>query len=140
MDGQQYGVDDRDVELPTAWRDGVVRVPRRRYLDGADGQKMYQVGGQGRGGTLPSPDTAWMLEMFGFVGFLGLGHMYGGRSTRGVLLMVLWWIGLAMWVAPVLLHITLLGVMWVLTLTSAVTWLSVRWIMMELSNDVIGKS
>jgi hypothetical protein len=140
MDLQRYPIDSADVELPTAWRDGVVRMPHPRSVGEDNGQQMYEVRGEESRGALPNPDTARALEAFGFVGFLGLGHMYGGRSTRGTLLMVLWWIGLALWVAPVLLHITLLGVMWALVLTSAVTSLSGRWIKNDLQGDTTRNS
>jgi len=72
-------VDDPDVELSPTWREGIVRVPVRRIVPA------------GSLTASPNPNTAFLLEMFGIVGFLGLGHMYAGRFTRGLLLMIGWW-------------------------------------------------
>jgi hypothetical protein len=94
------GVDDPDVELSPTWREGMVRVPRRRYVP------------TGRLTSAPDPNTAFRLEMFGVIGFLGLGHMYSGRVTRGVLLMVSWWIvfALLIWLAATTLALGLIFV------------------------------
>jgi hypothetical protein len=78
--------------------------------------------------------------VFGMVGLLGLGHMYGGRSSRGVVLMVSWWIALAILVVPGLRHITLLGVIWSLGLMSLVCWLSGKWIMSDLQDEIVRRS
>jgi hypothetical protein len=52
--------------------------------------------------SVPDPGTAYVLEMFGFFGFLGLGHWYGGHAGRGLLLMTGWWVVLATVVFPLL--------------------------------------
>jgi hypothetical protein len=49
---------------------------------------------------VPDPNTAYALEMFGFFGFLGLGHWYGRHVGRGLLLMMGWWVVLATVVFP----------------------------------------
>lgn len=36
------------------------------------------------------PTTALLLELIGLVGFLGIGHMYAGKTNRGVGLLVGW--------------------------------------------------
>lgn len=41
------------------------------------------------------PILALLLELIGYVGFLGIGHIYAGRTGRGIALMVGWWIYLA---------------------------------------------
>lgn len=38
------------------------------------------------------PTVALLLELIGYVGFLGIGHIYAGRITRGVVLMIGWWL------------------------------------------------
>jgi len=50
----------------------------------------------------PPPDvqgastTALILEIiFGFFGFLGIGHVYSGRVALGIILMVGWWVFIA---------------------------------------------
>jgi hypothetical protein len=35
--------------------------------------------------------VALLLELIGYVGILGIGHMYGGRLARGIILMLGWW-------------------------------------------------
>jgi TM2 domain-containing membrane protein YozV len=42
------------------------------------------------------PTTALLLELIGYAGFLGIGHIYAGRTNRGIALMVSW---LFYWVA-----------------------------------------
>jgi hypothetical protein len=44
--------------------------------------------------------------MFGFLGLMGVGHIYGGHSARGWLLMVVWWIVLGALVLPTLPSLT----------------------------------
>jgi hypothetical protein len=72
-------VDDPDVELSPTWREGMARTPRRR------------VAPTGKRIASPDPTTAFFLEMFGIVGFLGIGHIYAGQPVRGLLMMVIWW-------------------------------------------------
>lgn len=40
------------------------------------------------------PRIAFLLELLAYVGFLGVGHIYGGQVKRGFGLMVAWWITL----------------------------------------------
>ncbi|MDQ3328422.1 MAG: zinc-ribbon domain-containing protein [Chloroflexota bacterium] len=38
------------------------------------------------------PTTAFIIELIaGIFGFLGIGHIYAGQTTRGVVLLVCWW-------------------------------------------------
>lgn len=38
------------------------------------------------------PSTAMILELLlGFFGFLGIGHLYAGRTTTGIVLLLGWW-------------------------------------------------
>jgi hypothetical protein len=36
------------------------------------------------------PTTALMLELLGFLGFLGIGHIYAGKTNRGIGLLIGW--------------------------------------------------
>ncbi|MEO8285787.1 MAG: hypothetical protein ABI670_05080 [Chloroflexota bacterium] len=72
-------LDDPDTELPNSWREGVVRV-RPRAIVREEMEAFF-----------PNANTARKLELLGCVGFLGLGHIYGGWTMRGVLLMLCWW-------------------------------------------------
>jgi hypothetical protein len=53
-----------------------------------------------------NPDTALGLEILGYLGIMGLGHMYGGHTGRGWILMVAWWIVLANLVFPNIANLT----------------------------------
>jgi hypothetical protein len=83
-------VRDPDVELSGSWREGMARIPYRPLPP----QRVNT--------SVADPNTASVLEMFGFFGFLGLGHWYGGHVGRGLLLMVGWWVVLATMVFPLL--------------------------------------
>ncbi len=37
------------------------------------------------------PSTAFLLELLGYVGFLGIGHIYAGNMIGGILLLVFGW-------------------------------------------------
>ena len=53
------------------------------------------------------PTTAFIAEIIaGVFGFLGIGHIYAGQTTRGVVLLVCWW---AFLVVEVLLMAILIG-------------------------------
>ena len=46
--------------------------------------------------TPKDPDTAFLIEMVGgFFGFLGLGYFYVGRSSDGLVRLLVWMIALA---------------------------------------------
>ena len=53
------------------------------------------------------PTIALVLELIGYILFLGIGHIYAGRITRGVMLMVGYW---AYWGIAAALAITVVGV------------------------------
>jgi hypothetical protein len=58
-------------------------------------QQTYQQGSY----TLPyrTPSTAFLLELLGYGGFLGIGHIYAGNVIGGILMLVFGWalVGLA---------------------------------------------
>ncbi len=37
------------------------------------------------------PTTALLLELLGYLGFLGIGHVYAGKTGRGIALLIGWW-------------------------------------------------
>jgi len=41
------------------------------------------------------PTAGLLLELLGYIGFLGIGHIWAGKTTRGIVLLVGWWIYLA---------------------------------------------
>jgi hypothetical protein len=46
--------------------------------------------------TPPDVNTAFVLEVvLGLIGFMGVGWMYSGQLAVGVILLVGWWIGMA---------------------------------------------
>src|SRR5437868_13316239 len=56
-------------------------------LQGGQYQSQMAVAGV----TQRDPTVALLLELIGYVWFLGIGHMYGGRMVRGIVLLVGWW-------------------------------------------------
>jgi hypothetical protein len=40
----------------------------------------------------PTPTTAGLLELLGYVGLLGVGHIYSGHALRGLVIMAGWWL------------------------------------------------
>ena len=45
-----------------------------------------------------------LLELLGYVGFLGIGHIWAGKTNRGVALLVGYWIYLVLsWILVILL-------------------------------------
>ncbi len=56
-------------------------------------QYQPQVAQVGLAGTSPrDPTIALLLELLGYIGFLGIGHIYAGRTARGIALLVGWWV------------------------------------------------
>ena len=42
---------------------------------------------------LPDPSTAFVLELLlGLFGFLGIGWVYSGRTTLGIVMLIGWWV------------------------------------------------
>jgi len=41
------------------------------------------------------PTMGLLLELLGYLGFLGIGHIWAGKTTRGIMLLVGWWVYLA---------------------------------------------
>ncbi|MEO8285788.1 MAG: hypothetical protein ABI670_05085 [Chloroflexota bacterium] len=55
-----------------------------------------QPGMQGYAAVAPKdPTVGLLLELIGYVGFLGIGHIWAGKTTRGIALLVGWWVYLA---------------------------------------------
>jgi hypothetical protein len=60
----------------------------------------------GVAGVTPRDSTvALLLELIGYAGFLGIGHIYANRVPRGIALMIAWWI---YWGATTLFFVTIL--------------------------------
>jgi hypothetical protein len=123
-------VDDPDVELSPTWREGMVRVPRRpiAYARGVSFSR--------------NPKTAATLEFLGFVGFMGVGHWYGGHFVRGWFLMIAWWVVLANLVLPFLPNLSPLTLVTTIIIVSAGPTASAAWIASELqrkSHDRFGE-
>ena len=87
---------DLDAGGPAASYYSVVRVPVRALPQAPD-----EVEARAR--------RAFALEMFGYVGVLGLGHMYGGRVGRGLVLMASWLMALAVLIPPLVRSISLVS-------------------------------
>jgi hypothetical protein len=50
------------------------------------------------------PTMGLLLELLGYLGFLGIGHIWAGKTTRGIALLVGWWIYLTMaWLLTIVL-------------------------------------
>ena len=39
-----------------------------------------------------NPNLAFLLELLGILGFLGIGNLYAGRIKGGILRLLLWWL------------------------------------------------
>lgn len=82
---------------PPGWQPGQTQnLPAQQY--GAQGygqppQINYQYQQQpGVAGVPPrNPTVAFLLELLGIVGFLGIGHIYSGHTGRGIALLLGWW-------------------------------------------------
>jgi TM2 domain-containing membrane protein YozV len=94
---------------------------------------VYQPAGtvQGAATAKKDPTVALLLELIGYLGFLGIGHIYAGKTTRGIALLIGWWIYLALaW----LLTIVLVGCL-LLVVALAVPILSGLWIKSEMEKE-----
>lgn len=56
-------------------------------------------------------NNAFLIELVGgFLGFLGLGYIYAGRTNDGLIRLIAWWVLIgAMWTAVSLLTIVVIG-------------------------------
>jgi hypothetical protein len=52
------------------------------------------------------PTVGLLLELLGYFGFLGIGHIWAGKTTRGVALLVGYWF---YWICAAILTIVLVG-------------------------------
>jgi hypothetical protein len=57
-------------------------------------------------GTPKDPTVGLLLELIGYLGFLGIGHIYAGKTARGIGLMVGYWVYL---ICSGLLTVLLIG-------------------------------
>jgi TM2 domain-containing membrane protein YozV len=71
--------------------------------------------------TAKDPNTAFIIEMIaGFFGFLGVGYMYAGRTSDGLLRLIGWWVFLAVaWLVSAILTIIIVGFCLMLVLVIA---------------------
>jgi hypothetical protein len=114
---------DLDAGLPVARRNSVVHVPPRAIL-----QSATDAGAMAR--------KACALEMFGFLGYLGIGHIYLGHRGRGVLLMMAWWVVMAIVIPPFIRNLSLMSFLFFLVLLSVGPSLSCYWIQKELGQEI----
>jgi len=77
-----------------------------------------------RGPLARSPEYAFAWELLGYVGLLGIGHMYAGAYRRGFALLILWMLWLFIMLYLVIMHATSL---WLILLTCAMPFLSGVW-------------
>ena len=63
------------------------------------------------------PTIAFLLELLGYVGFLGIGHMYAGHIGRGLVLMGTWAI---YWGIVLIMFVSLIGIP--LAILMALSW------------------
>lgn len=91
-----------------------------------------------RGVVMPmrDPTIALLLELIGYFGFLGIGHMYGGRIGRGIALLAVWWV---YWGIALFFLLTVIGAP--LACVMAVIWPFVPigsglWIRSDLAKEV----
>lgn len=66
---------------------GNLPQPYTNYSQAPMGYPPQQIAGAER----KDPTTALLLELIGYIGFLGIGHIYAGKTGRGIALMVAWW-------------------------------------------------
>jgi hypothetical protein len=77
------------------------------------------------------PTTALLLELIGYAGFMGIGHMYAGKVGRGVALMFGFW---AYIFISIVLTIVLIGCLF-LMITPVFPILSGLWVKSELEKE-----
>ncbi len=78
-----------------------------------------------------NPTVALLLELLGYVGFLGIGHLYAGRTARGIAMLIGWWVYL---IVSSILVIVLIGFC-LLLVGLVVPILSGLWIKRDLERD-----
>ena len=47
-------------------------------------------------GLLKDPAVGLLLELLGYIGFLGIGHIWAGKTSRGVALLIGYWVYFAL--------------------------------------------
>ena len=80
------------------------------------------------------PIVALLLELIGYLGFLGIGHIWAGKVGRGIGLMVGYWV---YWMVSVVLMIVLVGCL-LLPLGFIFPILSGFWIKSEMEREQAG--
>lgn len=96
---------------PPAYSGQSLPPPGTRPLQPGQSYPSYQQSQPGypppQQATAPKdPTTALMLELLGYLGFLGIGHIYAGKTNRGIALLISWLVYLT---ASVLLIFCLVG-------------------------------
>jgi hypothetical protein len=112
---------------------GSPQLPVQPYSNTPQPTTNYQYQPQvGVAGVPPrDPTVAALLELLGYIGFLGIGHIYAGRVTRGIALMVGWWI---YWAVTAVLLVVLIGFCFAL-LGLAGPILSALWIKSDIEKE-----
>jgi len=102
--GSQYGSQAQSLPQYGA----SAQPPVQAYSNAPQNPINYQYQPQAGVAGTPQrdPTIALLLELLGYIGFLGIGHIYAGRTTRGVLLMLGWW---CYWAVTAVLMIVLVG-------------------------------
>ena len=90
----------------------------------------------GVGGTPPRDSAiALLLELIGYAGFLGIGHIYAGRTGRGIALMIAWWFyGFVAIILMVTIILTIFGCLMLLAVP-VVPLLSGLWVKHDLDRE-----
>jgi hypothetical protein len=78
-------------------------------------------------------EFAFAWEMLGYIGLLGIGHMYAGAYKRGFALLILWMVWLFTLLYLVIMHATSL---WLILLTCAMPFLSGLWARGEIRENM----
>lgn len=87
---------------PYGQTQGLQQYGAQQYPQPQNYQYQQQVGVAG----VPQrdPTVALLLELLGYVWFLGIGHIYGGRIARGIALLISYWF---YWIIVAVLFFTL---------------------------------
>ncbi len=93
--------------------------------------RQYQPQAGLAGASPRDPTIALLLELLGYIGFLGIGHIYAGRTARGIASLVGWWVYVGL---SAVLTLLLIGCL-MLFAGLAVPILSGLWVKNELDKE-----